>query len=490
MKPPVAFLTPLNRTSDVSDYDPNDWNRALTGSARQQRAAAKSARDEAGIVSFSEEQAALAFAAKQEGKMVWDHTAGQWFLFDKGKWTVDGLGVANDRARQFLRDLQATPGISEGERKAMGKLAFTRNVLEFAKSDKRIAVHQGVWDANPWLLGVPGGVVDLKTGKTRDAKPGEYISRTTLVAPAKPSSDPVLWRGFLIEATANDPETIAFLQRLCGYFLTGDVTEEMLAFLYGSGGNGKGVFVTTVTTILGGYAVAAPMDAFTADSRMNVEYYRARMAGSRLVTASETEAGRAWAESQIKELTGNEAPVSARQPYGRPFEYWPQYKLMFVGNHAPRLKGRSKAMERRLRIVPFDNEPAQPDHTLKTRLEAEYPAILQWMIEGCLLWQQQRLGTAPAIAAKTAEYFELQDAFGRWMGERCTLDAAFSARPGALYGDFRNWAKANGEHAPSNQEFAENINRHKGLFRRTVRGAHWVAGIKLKDLNDEATFPV
>ena len=118
MKPPVAFLTPLNRTSDVSDYDPDDWNRALTGSARQQRAVAKSARDEAGIVSFSEEQAALAFAAKQEGKMVWDHTAGQWFLFDKGKWTVDGLGVANDRARQFLRDLQATPGISEGERKA------------------------------------------------------------------------------------------------------------------------------------------------------------------------------------------------------------------------------------------------------------------------------------------------------------------------------------------------------------------------------------
>lgn len=480
MKPPVASLKPLSRTPDVSDYDPDDWNRALTSSARQQRSIAKTARNDAGLVAFSEEQVALAFAAKHEGRMVWDHTANQWFLFDKGKWTVDGIGAANDRAREFLRGLQGTPGISEGERKSMGKLAFCRNVLEFAKSDPRIAVHQGVWDADPWLLGVPGGVVDLKTGKMREAKPGEYISRNTIVAPAGPSSDPVMWRSFLIEATANDLETIAFLQRLCGYFLTGDVTEEMLAFLYGSGGNGKGVFVTTVTTILGAYAVSAPMDAFSTDSRMPVEYYRAQMAGARLVTASETEAGRTWAESQIKELTGNEAPVSARQPYGRPFTYWPFYKLMFVGNHAPRLKGRSKAMERRLRIIPFDNQPPEPDHTLKDRLKAEYPAILRWMIEGCLAWQEHRLGTAQAIAAKTSEYFELQDAFGRWISERCTLDATLSAKPGQLYADFRLWGQANGEHVPSNQEFAENLNRHKDLFRRTVRGIRYIAGIALK----------
>lgn len=483
MKPRDEYSTQSSRTRYVSDYDPDEWNRALTGSARQQRAMAKTARADAGIAAFSEEQVALAFAAKQEGRMVYDHTQNQWFLFSNGKWTADGIGAANDRAREFLRALQGTPGISEGERKAMGKLVFCRNVLEFTKSDPRIAVHQGVWDADAWLLGVPGGVVELKTGKTREAKPGEYISRTTIVAPDKPSSDPVLWRSFLIECTANDLETISFLQRLCGYFLTGDVTEEMLAFLYGSGGNGKGVFVTTVTTILGLYAVSAPMDAFSADSRMPVEYYRARMAGARLVTASETEAGRTWAESQIKELTGNEAPVSARQPYGRPFEYWAQYKLMFVGNHAPRLKGRSKAMERRLRIIPFDNEPLEPDHTLKKRLEAEYPAILRWMIEGCLAWQEQRLGTAAAVAAKTTEYFDLQDSFGRWLSERCTLDGSLSAKPGALYADFRSWGQNNGEHVASNQEFAENLNRYKGLFRRTVRGVRYVAGIALKGID-------
>lgn len=488
MKPPVASLELSSRMRAMSPLDPDDWNADFRDAQKQQRALIKSARADAGVAVFSEEQAALAFAAKQNGRMAWDHTQNQWFLFDRGRWQVDPKGIANDRAREFLRDLQATPGISEGERKAMGKLNFCRNVLEFAKSDPRIAVNHAVWDADPWLLGVPGGVIDLKTGKLREAKPEEFISRVTLVAPAGPSSDPVTWRGFLIEATGNDPDTIAFIQRLCGYFLTGDITEEMLAFLYGPGGNGKGVLVTTVTTIMNTYAVSAPMDAFTENSRMPAEYYRAQMAGARLVTASETEAGRTWAESQIKELTGNESPVSARQPYGRPFTYLPQFKLMFTGNHAPRLKGRSPAMERRLRIIPFDRVPAQPDYTLKDRLRAEYPAILRWMIEGCLMWQRDRLGTAPAIAAKTGEYFELQDAFGRWIGERCTLDPALSTRPGALYADFKAWAHANGEHGVNNQEFAENLNRHKGLFRRTLHGARFIAGIALKEKGDHDDF--
>jgi putative DNA primase/helicase len=322
--------------------------------------------------------------------------------------------------------------------------------------------------------------VDLRTGKMRGAQPAEWISRQCAVTP---SSKPApLWLDFLHQATAGDPETTAFLQRLAGYCLTGDVTEEVLSFLYGSGGNGKGVFVSTITGILGDYAVSMPMDAFTADARMPQEYYRAQMAGARLVTASETEAGRTWAESQIKELTGNEAPVSARHPYGRPFTYRPQFKLMFVGNHAPRLKGRSQAMERRLRIVPFDNEPTNPDPKLKDRLRSEWPQILKWMIDGCLMWQTARLGTAAAIAAKTGEYFEQQDGFGRWLGERCTLDATHTMRTksGHLYSDFKGWCVGNGEHAPNNAEFVETLSRDRRIRRAVINGSVFYRGIALK----------
>jgi hypothetical protein len=102
-----------------------------------------------------------------------------------------------------------------------------------------------------------------------------------------------------------------FLRRWTGYCLSGDISEEALVFLYGPGGNGKGVFVRTITAIMGTYAVTLPMEAFTIGARLPVEYYRAQIAGARLVTASETEGGKTWAEGQVKELTGNEAPISA-----------------------------------------------------------------------------------------------------------------------------------------------------------------------------------
>ena len=140
------------------------------------------------------------------------------------------------------------------------------------------------------------------------------------------------------------------------------------------------------------------------------------------MTASETEQQATWAEAQIKEMTGNEAPLSARNPYGRPFTYLPQFKLVLVGNFAPKLKGRSASMERRLRVVPFDHIPPEPDTELKKRLVAEYPAIFRWMIDGALAWQQHRLGTAPAIIAATSTYFEQQGAFQRWIEEMCILD--------------------------------------------------------------------
>lgn len=434
------------------------------------------------VPAFSEDAIGRAFAAEQQGALAFDHSQQVWYLWDRSRWTPDKTGIAFDRAREFVRRASKSNIATEKEQTAMGRIAFTRAVEAFARADQRLAVHQGVWDADPWLMGVPAGVVDLRTGIVRKAIPSEWISRQCAVSPAVPSKPCPMWLDFLDQATAGDKETQAFLQRLAGYCLTGDVTEEMLSFLYGPGGNGKGVFVSTVTGILAEYAIAMPMDAFTAEARMPQEYYRAQMAGARLVTASETEAGRTWAESQIKELTGNEAPVSARHPYGRPFTYKPQFKLMFVGNHAPRLKGRSQAMERRLRIVPFEHEPTTRDPQLKDKLRAEWPQILRWMLDGCLAWQKERLGTSRAIAIASSAYFEQQDGFGTWLAERCTLDptGTMQSRPGPLYTDFRAWCQANGVPPPSNAEFAETIVRTKGLRRVKIKGIPWVKGIGLR----------
>lgn len=425
----------------------------------------------------TEDAVAAAFAEKVSGAAVFDHTAGHWYLWRDKRWSRDETAYLSHLAREFCRSVRNSIPNAPGN---LGKIAFAASVEKACRADPRLAVSHDVWDRDRWLLGVPGGAIDLRTGRSRGASPDLYIGRQCSVAPAPAGASAPLWQRFLGDVTNHDEELQAFLQRLAGYLLTGDITEEVVMFCYGSGGNGKGVFLGALTAIMGEYAVGVPIETFTANSRINLEYYRAQMAGARLVTASETEAQASWAEAQIKELSGNETPLSARQPYGQPFTFSPQFKIVLVGNHAPKLKGRSQAMERRLRVIPFDHQPATPDPDLKEKLRAEYPAILRWMIDGCVAWQRGRLGNAAAVQSATSAYFEQQDAFRRWLDERCDIDPTFGTTPGALLSDFNSWARANGEDPLTNNTFAEMLDRTPAIRRVRVKGARICRGIAIR----------
>jgi putative DNA primase/helicase len=429
------------------------------------------------FVEATEDAVALAFADRYTGLFVFDHTAQQWFIWRDGRWSPDTRNRVFHAVRCFTRAVRAKLKDPPGP---LAKVAFVSAVERAVQADPKLAVSHEIWDREPWLLGTPAGVVDLRTGDTLCATPDRFISRLTAVSPAAPHTPTPIWSGFLETATNGDKDLQAFLQRFAGYALTGCLDEEVVTFLYGPGGNGKGVLIRVLTTILGEYAVAAPIEMFTASSRINLEYYRAKLSGVRLVTASETEAQATWAEAQIKEMTGFEAPLSARHPYGRPFTFQPQFKLILVGNFAPKLRGRSPSMERRLRIVPFNHVPQKPDRHLKTKLEAEYPAILRWMITGCSEWQRDSLGTAPAITTATLSYFEQQDAFGRFVDEMCIVGPGHCLKPGILLASFNNWAKANGEETVSSNALAEFIDRSAGLRREKSHGVRWVRGIGLK----------
>lgn len=438
-------------------------------------------RSETASPGLNQDDLAWAFAGEIKAEFAFDHTDKQWLWWDGSRWTPDAKETAFHRARVFCKRRRA----DEDAPKELGKINTIAAVERAARSDPRVATSFEDWDRDPWLLGIPNGVICLRTGEVRPADWRLRIRKQTSVRPAPAGTPAPLWSAFLNEATGGDAEVRAFLQRLAGYFLTGDISEEMLTFLYGPGGNGKGVFLGALAAIMGDYHVRMPIDAFTAGSRLQLEYYRARMVGARLVTASETEAGATWSESLIKDLTGNEGNVSARNPHGRVFEYAPRFKLCIVGNHAPRLKGRTQAMERRLRIVPFTNEPTDPDPDLKEKLREEYPAILRWMLDGCAEWLMDRLGTSKAIQRATSAYFEQQDTLRLWMNERCDFGETLSAKPSHLHADYNGWRHASGEQSVSNTEFREMIERTKGLRYATNKGLQWVRGIALKA--DDAT---
>jgi putative DNA primase/helicase len=222
-------------------------------------------------------------------------------------------------------------------------------------------------DSDPMLLATPSGTVDLRTGKLSEADPSDFITRCTSVGPAAPGTLAPTWQRFLNEATGGDHELIAFLQRWAGYCLTGETIEHALMFVYGPGGNGKTVFVNTLAGILGSYGTVSPMDTFTEHYGDRHPTDLAMLRGARLVTASETEEGRAWAESRIKQLTGGE-PITARFMRQDFFTFVPNFKLLIVGNHKPVLRNVDEAARRRFRIVPFTRKPANPDPRLADKL--------------------------------------------------------------------------------------------------------------------------
>jgi putative DNA primase/helicase len=260
---------------------------------------------------------------------------------------------------------------------------------------------------------------------------------------------------------------------MCGYALTGVTREHALFFLYGTGANGKSVFLNTISGMMGDYAKTAPIETFIDSKNERHPTDLAGLQGARLVTAIETEDGRRWAESKLKALTGGDR-IPARYMRQDFFEYTPQFKLVIAGNHKPGLRTVDEAIRRRFHLLPFlVTIPAtERDLELGEKLRSEWPGILAWAIEGCLAWQREGLNPPATVTDATAEYFESEDALARWLDERTMMKAGAWESATSLFNAWKAWAEVNGEFAGSQKRFSENIaaRGYKPSRKNTGRG--------------------
>ena len=275
------------------EQETTEQNRALQTPAASATASA--------LDVITEDSAALVFRDRYERQLLFDHDLGTWFVWDGFCWRLDKTALAFEKARQLVREL--TKEQPSRSKLTANRTSFACGVVKFAASDRAFAVIASEWDQDSFLLGTPEGTVNLRNGTLQPALPESRITKLTAVSPADTADCP-MWLNFLNETTGSDEQLIRFLQQLCGYALTGSVVEHGMAFVYGGGGNGKSVFINTASEIMGEYASTAAMTTFTASRSDAHPTELARLKGVRLVTASETEKGHAWAEAKIKALTG------------------------------------------------------------------------------------------------------------------------------------------------------------------------------------------
>jgi putative DNA primase/helicase len=390
---------------------------------------------------------------------------GRWFHWTGQVWQEERTQLVRDQAKRFCQVR------GHGRAKTIGA------VQGLASATRKVAATIEQWDADPWVLNTPAGIVDLRTGEMRAHDPRAHLTKITTVAPG---GDCPLWLAFLARIFEGNTELIDYLQRVFGYGLTGSQREHAMFFGYGTGGNGKSVTVDTVAGIMGGYHRTAPIEAFTASAGDRHPTELAHLVGARLVTAIETEEGRRWAEARIKALTGGDR-IPARFMRQDFFEYTPQFKLLIAGNHQPILRTVDEAIRRRFNLIPFTVTipDAEKDKELSERLKVEWSGILAWMIKGCLAWQRQGLEPPEAVTDATEAYLEVQDALAAWLAECCEVRDGFEDTSSRLFASWKAYAERAGEPTQSQKAFAPKLEA-RGFQRYRTKDARGYRGLRVK----------
>ena len=422
---------------------------------------------------------ALALSFTRRYHRDWRYVAGwgKWLVWDGQRWRTEDTLAATDLIRSVCRQI----AVRAENPKVAAKLASASTVggvERLARADRRHAATTDEWDADPWLLNTPGGVVDLRIGRKRA---NDRADRMTKITTATPGGDSPQWMAFLSDIAGGDVDLQAYLQRMVGYCLTGVTSAHALFYLYGTGANGKSVFANVISTILGDYAATASMDTFVETRGDRHPTDLAGLRGARFVTAIETEQGRRLNESKVKAITGGDK-ISARFMRQDFFEYTPQFKPVIVGNHKPAIRNIDEAMKRRMHMIPFTVTipPERRDSRLTEKLLSERDGILAWAVAGCLAWQREGLKPPASVVSATEEYFEAEDALGRWLEERCVRAPNAKSLTAELFSDWKQWAETSGEFIGSQRRFSDLlITRGLEKWRNSV-GVRGFQGIGLK----------
>ena len=372
-----------------------------------------------------------------------------WLCFKDGRWMKDESGEIERMAKETaiaIYDEVKTTARSEDQKRLSdhARQSQLRAKLDamvvVAETELDVLVSPKELDADPLLLNVENGTIDLETGELLEPDPGNLITKQAPVT-YDPDATCPMWDACLDRILHGDRDLISFIQRAIGYSLTGKCTEQVLFMLYGVGANGKSTFIDTLRRVLGDYATQADYSTFLASKGERSGSDLARLCGPRFVSASEPDDGKRLDEATIKNITGGE-PIVARKLYHEPFTFTPEFKLFLSANHRPTVRGNGHALWRRLLLIPFTVVIPREEwiDDLKEKLfEQEAPGILKWAVEGCLEWQQHGLKPPSAVTAATAEYRDEFDTIGQFLRECCEQGEGLSEETNLLFNAYRTW---------------------------------------------------
>lgn len=436
--------------------------------------------------SYDDTGNAKRFTDRFQGIIRYNYIHKCWYVFNGKRWVMDETGAIKRLADKLIDEMESDIAWISGEEeeKAYRKhLKYTKSSkgknAMLKESEHIVSITPNDFDKGVFLLNAQNGTLDLKTGKLLPHDAEQYLSKICNVEYTDKADCPQ-WMAFLNVIFDCDRELIRYMQKVAGIFLTGSIDEQAVFFLYGNGRNGKSTFVNALYNILGDYTMTTQPETIMFNKlRSTSEYEVARMKSARLVTTAEPTEGMRINESFIKQVTGGEELVG-RILYGMPFSFLPEYKLCMSTNYKPVIRGRDDGIWRRVHLIPFNVQIPKDkvDKKLPYKLRKEYPGILNWAVEGCLLWQKEGLEMPQVVADATAEYRAEMDLTGIFLSECTELDKDSVTNAADLFNVYVQWANKRNEHPATQTRFGRDMGAR---FERVHRSdGQYYKGMKLK----------
>jgi putative DNA primase/helicase len=325
------------------------------------------------------------------------------------------------------------------------------NAVALAKILDGVAIKDDVLDTRPMLLNVQNGTVDLATGALRAHDPADFLTQLVDV-PYDPESKAPTWEAFLNEVFMGKACVIEYVQRAIGYSVTGSTVEQCLFYEHGGGDNGKSTFIEAIGGVVGeDYMIPVDKEAVLHSDKnkgRGAAPEMIQLRGKRLGYISENNDDRMLDEGRVKMLTGSEKS-NPRDLYKGNVALKNTVKLWFDLNALPRFTGVDEGISRRQRVIPFDWRvpPEKKDRKLPSKLRAEAPGILAWIVAGAVAWNQQGLVAPPEVEYATREYVDEQNHLPAFVEEHYMIvpSGEGMVASAALQQDYAGFCHARGE---------------------------------------------
>jgi putative DNA primase/helicase len=360
----------------------------------------------------SERAIAATFAQEHDGRWRYNLDEGQWLQWIGTHWarrqTPEFMDTIGQYASAFAKAFRLVDVITHTEAVKLQSQRTAANLERICRTLPSIRARSVLFDADPFLLGTPDGTVDLRTGQLQKPDPEDFITILVPVAPARAGAKAPKWQAFLNEVTAGDRDLQRMLQQWAGISATGSSRDQRILFIFGSGGNGKGVYLRTIQGVLGEHAVNAPREMLMAGKGTQHPTALVDAVPARMVLTTEIDEGATWNTALIKDLTGGDwiAVRRMRQDY---YRVLPRCSISISGNNKPALKEFDESVRRRFLVMTFP-VTIPPERWVadleKSLLAAEGPAILRWVIDGAVAREREgHLHIAAAVTRDSEDYF-------------------------------------------------------------------------------------